>query len=94
MATLVDIAAGDDVAANNDDAVGAVVPPSLTKDEYTYIGALVAFEDACVDAFADGATAADIVLSRCRQVKIFHTLSRQYPIRLSAYQAEKLILFG
>jgi hypothetical protein len=27
-------------------------------------------------------------------IKIFHTLSRQYPIRLSAYQAEKVILFG
>jgi hypothetical protein len=27
-------------------------------------------------------------------IKIFHTLSRQYPICLSAYQAEKVILFG
>ena len=35
-----------------------------------------------------------VALSRCHQIKIFHTLSRQYPIRLSAYQVEKVILFG
>jgi hypothetical protein len=35
-----------------------------------------------------------VPLSRCRQIKIFHTLSRQYPIHLSAYQDEKVILFG
>jgi hypothetical protein len=90
---MVDIAAGDAVAADNDDAVDAVVPPSLTKDEDAYVGASVVFEGACVGTFADGAAAANVALSRCRQIKIFHTLSRQYPIRLSAYQAEKVILF-
>ncbi len=94
LATAVDIAAGYVVASNDNDAVNAVVPPSLTKDKDAYIGASVAFEGACVGAFTDGAAAADVALSHCRQIKIFHTLSRQYPIRLSAYQAEKVILFG
>jgi hypothetical protein len=44
----VDITAGDAIAANDNDAVNAVVPPSLTKDEDTYVGALVTFEGACV----------------------------------------------
>ncbi len=60
-----DIAAGDAVAANNDNAVDAVVPPSSTKDEDAYVGASVAFEGVCVGAFADGAAAADVALSRC-----------------------------
>ena len=94
MATVVDIAAGHAVAADDDDAVDAVVPLSSTKDEDAYVGALVAFEGACVGAFADGATAAGFALSRCHQIKIFHTLFRQYPIHLLAYQAEKVILFG
>ena len=85
---------GNAVAADNDDDVDAVVPPSSTKDKDAYVGASVVFNGACVNAFADGAAAADVALSRCRQIKIFHTLSRQYPIRLSAYQAEKVILFG
>ncbi len=89
-----DIAAGDALAADNDDAVDAVVPLSTTKDEDAYVGASVAFEGACVGAFADGAAAADVALSRCRRIKIFHPLSRQYSIRLSAYQDEKVILFG
>ncbi len=93
-ATALDIAAGNAVAADNNDAVDAVVPPSSTKDKDAYIGASVAFEGACVGAFADGAAAADLALSCCRQIKIFHTLSCQYPICLSAYQAEKVILFG
>ena len=41
----------DIVSAN---AIGTVVPPSSTKDEGTYVGVLVAFEGACVGAFADG----------------------------------------
>jgi hypothetical protein len=45
-ATAVDVATGATVAANEDDAVGAVVPPSSTKDEGAYVGALVAFEGA------------------------------------------------
>ena len=74
-AAAVDIATGDAVAADDDDAVNAVVPPSATKDENAYIGALVAFEGACVGPFAEDAAAVDVVLSRCRQIKIFHTLS-------------------
>ncbi len=86
-----DIAADNAVDAKDNDTVNAVVPPSSTKDEDAYVGASVAFEGVCVGAFADGAAAADVALSRCRQIKIFHTLSRQYPICLSAYQAEKVI---
>ncbi len=93
-ATAVDIAVGNAVAANDDDAVDAVVPPLSTKDGDAYVSASVAFEGACVGTFADGAAAANVALSRCRQIKIFHTLSRQYPICLLAYQAEKVILFG
>jgi hypothetical protein len=44
----VDIVAGDAVAANDDDAVDTVVPPSWTKDEDAYNGASVAFEGTCV----------------------------------------------
>ncbi len=39
-ATAVDIAAGNAVTADNDNAVYAVVPPSSTKDEDAYVGAL------------------------------------------------------
>ena len=53
-ATVVDIAAGAAVAADDNDAVGAVVPLSSTKDEGPYVGALVAFKGAYVSAFADG----------------------------------------
>ncbi len=42
-------------AVANDDAVSAVVPPSLTKDEGAYVGASVTFEVVCVSVFADGA---------------------------------------
>ncbi len=69
--TAVDIAVDSAVAANNNDAVDAVVPPSLTKDEDAYICAVVVFEGACVGAFADGAgksAAASVLLPpRCRR---------------------------
>jgi hypothetical protein len=65
-ATAVDIAAGDAVTADNNHAVVAVVPPYSTKDKDAYIGASVAFEGVCVSAFADGAAAANVALSRCR----------------------------
>ena len=52
--TAVDIAAGNAVAADNDDAVNDVVPPSSTKDEDACVGASVVFGGACVGAFADG----------------------------------------
>jgi hypothetical protein len=42
----VDVASGATVAADDDDAVGTVIPLSSTKDED---------EGACVGAFADGA---------------------------------------
>ena len=54
-AAVVDVAMGAAIATNNDNAIGAVVPPSSTEDEDAYAGALVAFEGACVGAFADGA---------------------------------------
>ena len=50
-----DVATGAAVAADNDNAVGAVVPPSSTKDEDAYVGVSVAFEGTCVSIFADGA---------------------------------------
>jgi hypothetical protein len=55
--TAVDIAAGNAVAADDDDSVNAVVPPSSTKGKDAYVGGLVAFEGA--------AAAADVALSRC-----------------------------
>ncbi len=54
------------VAADNDDAVDAVIPPSLTKDKDAYIGTSVAFKGLCIGAFTDGATAADVALLHCR----------------------------
>ncbi len=47
---------GAAVAANNNDAVFAVVPLSLTNDKDEYVGASEAFEGMCVGAFADGAS--------------------------------------
>ncbi len=84
MVTAVDIAAGNAVAANDYDAVDAVIPPSSTKDEDAYTGTSVTFEGACVGAFADGAAAANVALSRCHQIKIFHasTLFVYRPIKL------------
>ncbi len=55
LTTTVDVSTGALVAANNDDAVGTVVPPSSTKDEDAYVGASVAFEGACVGTFVDSA---------------------------------------
>ena len=55
MGTAVDVSTGAAVAADNDDAAGAVVPPSSTNDKDAYVGASVAFKGMCVGAFADGA---------------------------------------
>ena len=52
---MVDISTGAAVAADDNDAIGAVVPPSSTNDEDAYVGASVAFKGVCVGAFADGA---------------------------------------
>ncbi len=50
-----DVSTGAAIAADNNDAIGAVVPPSLTKDKDAYVGTSVAFEGGCVGTFADGA---------------------------------------
>ena len=55
MATAVDVSTGTTVAANDDDAVSAVVPPSSTNDKDAYVCALVVFQGVCIGAFADGA---------------------------------------
>ena len=68
MATAVDVSTGTAVAANDDDAISAVNPPSSTKDKDAYVGALVAFEGVCVGAFVDGAgesAAASALLPPC-----------------------------
>jgi hypothetical protein len=75
----VDIAAGDAVTADNDDAVDAVVPPSSTKDEDAYVGAPVAFEGVYVSAFADGAAATDVALSRCRHRRSLRAAATALP---------------
>ena len=58
-----DVATGAAVAADDNDAVGTVVPPSSTMDEDTNVSA-------CVKAFTDGAgksAAASVLLTpRCR----------------------------
>jgi hypothetical protein len=70
----VDIAACGAVAADNNDAVDAVVPPSSTKEEEAYVGVSVAFEGTFVGAFADGAdesAAASVLLPpRCRRCTV------------------------
>jgi hypothetical protein len=43
LVTAVDVSTGATVAADDDDAVGAVIPLSLTNDEDAYVSALVAF---------------------------------------------------
>ena len=55
LATAVDVSTGAAIAANTDNAVSSVVPLSSIKDEDAYVGASVAFEGMCVDAFVDGA---------------------------------------
>ena len=57
LAATVDVASGATVAANDDDADGAVVPPSSTEDNEAYVGTSVEIEAACFGAFAfaDGA---------------------------------------
>ena len=58
-AATVDVASGATIAANDDGANGAFIPPSSTEDEGTYVGALVEIEAPCFGkvafAFADGA---------------------------------------
>ena len=58
-AAAVDVASGATIAANNDDADDAVIPPSSTEDKGTYVGALVEIKAACfgkvVFTFTEGA---------------------------------------
>ena len=68
LATAVDVSTSAAVAADNDDAISAVVPLSLTKDKDAYLGASVAFEGMCIKTFADGAgksAAASALLPPC-----------------------------
>ena len=51
-AAAADVASGAIVAANDNDADGATVPPSSTEDKGAYVGASAEFEVACFDAFA------------------------------------------
>jgi hypothetical protein len=67
-ATAVDVTTGTAVAADNNNAISTVVPPSSTKDEGAYVGVSVAFEGACVSAFTDGAgesATASVLLRPC-----------------------------
>jgi hypothetical protein len=65
---------GAAIAADNDNAVSIVVPPSLTKDKDGYVGALVVFEGTCVSAFAgsagDSAEASALLSPCCRHCAV------------------------
>ena len=78
LVTAVDIATGATVDPDDNNASGAVVPQSLTKDEDAYVGATVAFEGACIGAFVDDAgksTAASALLPpRCHH----HAVRRRH----------------
>ncbi len=51
---MVDVSTGTAVAAEDNDAISAVVPLPSTKDEDAHVGAWVVFKGVCVEAFADG----------------------------------------
>jgi|688.fasta_scaffold2839064_1 hypothetical protein len=51
-AATVDVALGATVAANDDDADGAVVLPSSTEDKDAYVSTLVEFKVTCFGTFA------------------------------------------
>jgi hypothetical protein len=74
LATTVDISTGAAIAADNDDAISAVVPPSSTNDKDAYVGTSVTFEGVCVGAFADGAgesaAASALLPPRCRHCTV------------------------
>jgi hypothetical protein len=75
-ATTVDVATGAAVAADDNNAIGIVVPPSSTKDEGAYVGVSVAIEGVCVSTFTDGAgesAAASVLLPpQCQQCAVSH----------------------
>ena len=66
-----DVATGAVVAAAEDNAVGAVAPPSSTKDKDAYLNVLVAFKGAYIGAFVDGvgksAAASALLPPHCRR---------------------------
>ncbi len=67
-ATAVDVSTGAAVAADDNDAVSTVIPPSSTKDKDAYISASVVFVGSCIGAFTDSAgksTAASALLPLC-----------------------------
>ncbi len=69
-----DVAKDTAVAANDNNAVGTVVPLSSTKDKDVYVGLSVAFEGACVGPFADVAgesTAASLLMPPRRPLSRF-----------------------
>ena len=59
MATEVDVFTGAAVAADDDDAIGAVLPPSSTNDKYAYVSALMAFEGVCIEPDRERCQGAD-----------------------------------
>ncbi len=81
LATAVDVFTGAAVAADNNNAVGAVVPLSLTNDKDAYINTSVAFEGMCVGAFTysagKSAAASALLPPRCHRcaVRRCHALS-------------------
>ena len=78
--TVVDVSTGTVIAADGNDDVSAVLPPSSTNDKDSYVSALVAFEGVCVGAFVDGAgesaAAPALLPPRCRRcaVRCHHAL--------------------
>ncbi len=74
LGTALDVSTGGAVAANDDDAFGAVLPPSSTNDKDAYNSALAALEGMCISAFTDGAsestTASALLPPRCRHCAV------------------------
>jgi hypothetical protein len=70
------LSTGTTITADDDDAIGTVIPPSLIKDEDVYVGASVVFEGVCTGAFVDGAgesaTASALLPPRCRRRAVRH----------------------
>ena len=80
---MVDVSTGLAIAADNDNAVGPVVPPSLTNDEDTYAGASVTFDGMCIGTFVnsanESASASALLPPRCcRPAVRRHRASRYY----------------
>ncbi len=78
---------GTTVTAQDNKSISAVIPLSSTKDEDTYVGALVAFKGVCAGVFADSASesaAASTLLPlgcRRRDVRRCHCRALRYHYR-------------